>query len=62
MEENVHKALNKFIKDGGLVKQLPDQVTPRSRLVGTRWGVYELNSKIIEAQTIPDKWIRNSDL
>lgn len=40
-EEDVQRALKKFIKDGGLIKQLADQVTPPNTLVGARWGVYE---------------------
>ncbi len=43
-EEEVQQALNKFVKDGGLIKQLPDQVTPINTLVGARWGVYEIVS------------------
>ena len=27
-EEDVQNALHKFVKDGGLIKHLPDQVTP----------------------------------
>ena len=43
-EEDVQNALKKFIQDGGLIKQLPDQITPRNTLVGARWGTYEIVS------------------
>ena len=50
-EEDVQKALSKFEKDGGLIKQLPDQVTPRNTLVGARWGVYEVVSGTASSNT-----------
>lgn len=50
-EEDVQKALNKFVKDGGLIRQLPDQVTPRNLLVGARWGVYEVVSDTASSRT-----------
>lgn len=50
-EEDVQKALNKFVKDGGLIRQLPDQVAPRNLLVGARWGVYEVVSDTASSRT-----------
>ena len=50
-EEDVQKALSKFEKDGGLIKQLPDQVAPRNTLVGARWGVYEVVSGTAPSST-----------
>ncbi len=39
--EEIHKALKTFRERGGLITQLPDQVTPRNGLVGARWSMYE---------------------
>lgn len=39
--EDVQAALRKFEEKGGLIKRLPDEVTPRNSLVGSRWAVYE---------------------
>ena len=38
---DITKALQKFKKDGGLIKKLPDQVVPRGVMVGGKFGVYE---------------------
>lgn len=40
-EEEVRKAVNGFVKKGGLIKRLPNQVAIRSDLVGARHGTYE---------------------
>ena len=40
-EEDVQLAIQKFVRDGGLIQQLPDQVAPRNLMVGARWGIYE---------------------
>ena len=50
-EEDIHRALKKFVNDGGLIKQLPDQVAPRNNLVGARWGVYEIVSATASSTT-----------
>lgn len=50
-EEDVQRALNKFINGGGLIKQLPDQIAPRNTLVGARWGVYEIVSDTASSPT-----------
>ena len=50
-EEDVQQALKKFVNDGGLIKQLPDQVTPTNTLVGARWGVYEIVSGMASSST-----------
>ena len=50
-EEDVQNALHKFVKDGGLIKHLPDQVTPGNTLVGARWGVYEVVSDTASSRT-----------
>ena len=52
-EEDIQKALGKFVKDGGLIKQLPDQVTPVNRLVGARWGAYEIVSDTVSPTNSP---------
>ena len=44
--EEIHKALKKFRKLGGLITRLPDQVTPRNVLIGARWSMYESISGI----------------
>ena len=40
-EDDVQRAIRKFLQEGGLIKRLPDEVTPRSVLVGAKWGMYE---------------------
>lgn len=40
-EEDVQKALQKFLITGGLIKHLPDQITPRNILVGAKFGMFE---------------------
>ncbi|MCZ6472180.1 MAG: hypothetical protein O7A08_00445 [SAR324 cluster bacterium] len=40
-EEDVQKALQKFLKTGGLIKHLPDQIAPRNILVGAKFGIFE---------------------
>lgn len=40
-EEDVHRAIRKFLQAGGLIRRLPDEVTPRTVLVGAKWGMYE---------------------
>ena len=38
---DITKALQKFKKEGGLIKKLPDQVVPRGVMVGGKFGIYE---------------------
>jgi hypothetical protein len=38
---DITKALQKFKKQGGLIKKLPDQIVPRGVMVGGKFGVYE---------------------
>ena len=40
-EEDIQKALQKFVKDGGLIKKLPDEVISKNPLVGAKFGIYE---------------------
>ena len=40
-EEDVQKALQKFLNNGGLIKHLPDEITPRNILVGAKFGMFE---------------------
>ena len=40
-ELDVQKAIGKFLREGGLIKHLPDEVVPRNLLVGQKWGMYE---------------------
>jgi hypothetical protein len=48
-EEDVQKALQKFLRDGGLIKRLPDEVVPPNLMVGAKWGMYE---PVLEAATM----------
>ncbi len=48
-EEEVQKALQKFVRGGGLIKNLPDEVAPRNLLVGAKWGMYE---PVMETTTV----------
>ena len=50
-EEEIQNAIKKFIRGGGLIKQLPNQITPRNTLVGTRWGAYEMVSGTASSHT-----------
>ena len=40
-EEDVQKALQKFVKKGGLIKKLPDELISKNPLVGAKFGIYE---------------------
>ncbi len=40
-EEDVQKALQKFVKEGGLIKKLPDEVVSKNVLVGAKFAIYE---------------------
>jgi len=39
--DDVQKALERFQSGGGLIQKLPDQPSPRRRMVGGKWGMYE---------------------
>ena len=53
-EEDIQKALNKFLSEGGLIKHLPDEITPVSTLVGAKWGMFEnvLESSLAGSETV----------
>jgi len=38
---DITKAIQKFQKQGGLIKRLPDQVVPKGILVGGKFSMYE---------------------
>jgi len=38
---NIAKAIQKFQKEGGLIRKLPDQVVPKGVMVGGKFAVYE---------------------
>ena len=40
-EADIKKALEKFIREGGLITKLPDNKTPRFLIVGSEFGMYE---------------------
>ena len=39
--DEVRKALEKFKSSGGLIQRLPDQPSPKRRMVGGKWAMYE---------------------
>jgi len=39
---DISKAIQKFKKSGGLIKQLPDQIVPRGVMVGGKFSMYEI--------------------
>ena len=39
--EEVRRAIQKFMSNGGLIKHLPDQQAVRTTLVGSRWSMFE---------------------
>ena len=53
-ELDVQKAIGKFLWEGGLIKHLPDEVTPVSTLVGAKWGMFEnvLESSLAGSETV----------
>ena len=38
---DITKAIQKFKKEGGLIKRLPEQVVPKGILVGGKFGMFE---------------------
>ncbi len=40
-EEEIQQALGKFLREGGLIKHLPDEVVTPNLMVGGKWGIYE---------------------
>jgi hypothetical protein len=38
---DITKAIQKFQKQGGLIKRLPDQVVPKGMLVGGKFAMFE---------------------
>ncbi len=40
-EEEIQKALKKFQEQGGLITKLPDEVSPRNPMVGSKFGMFE---------------------
>jgi hypothetical protein len=38
---DVSKAIQKFKRQGGLIRRLPDQVLPKGMLVGGKFAMYE---------------------
>lgn len=40
-EAEVQHAIQKFLEQGGLIKRLPDEVTPANSKVGGRHAAYE---------------------
>lgn len=39
--EEIAAAIAKFRREGGLIKRLPDEVTPINTAVGGKWSMYE---------------------
>ena len=40
-QENVQEALRRFMKEGGLIRKLPDEVSPRNFQVGGKYSAFE---------------------
>jgi len=40
-EEEIRKALQQFMEEGGLIRKLPDEIVPRLAVVGIHHGMYE---------------------
>ena len=54
-QDELSSAINNFLNQGGLIKQLPDEVAPRSTLVGSKFAAYE---PVVENST-PAKPVAN---
>jgi len=52
-EMAIQQAINKFLRSGGLIKHLPDEIVPRNAMVGQKWGMYEivLDSQVSSSDT-----------
>ena len=52
-EYDVQNAINKFLREGGLIKHLPDEIVPPNVMVGQKWGMYEsvMDSSISSMET-----------
>ena len=44
--DDIQMALRAFKKHGGLIKQLPDEVTTGGSLVGKKWSMYETGDDV----------------
>ena len=40
-EQDIQRALRRFRQEGRLIRRLPEEVAPRSRMVGARYAAYE---------------------
>jgi hypothetical protein len=40
-EEDVARALQAFLRSGGMIRKLPNTATPRLAVVGSRYGQFE---------------------
>ena len=40
-EKDIRNALRQFMEEGGLIRKLPDEVSPRVAMVGINHGMYE---------------------
>lgn len=40
-EQDIQRALRRFNQLGRMIRRLPEQVAPQSRLVGARYGAFE---------------------
>ena len=45
-EEELNRAVNKFIKEGGIIKKLPDQKAVAQNRVGGKWATTEWSTDI----------------
>ena len=44
-EAELQSAMRKFMAAGGMIRKLPDQVSPTGQMVGTRWNNSAMESE-----------------
>ncbi len=44
-EEELKRAVGKFIRDGGIIEKLPDQKSVTHKQVGSKWASTELGGE-----------------
>jgi hypothetical protein len=52
--DEVQRALQSFKAKGGLIQKLPDQPTPRRRMVGGKWAMYEPVLEAVSTAPAPE--------
>ena len=49
-ELEIQQAIRKFLGEGGLIKHLPDEITPPSILVGAKFAMFETISDSFQGE------------